>query len=206
VKRITKRLVVLLSLASAAVAVAPAAGSAAGPAADPSRAAFEQAFLANTIDHHLMAVEMGELCVEKGRHPKLRDVCADIVETQSAEIDEMRAYLRDWYGIDKEPMMPDDPLDGDMSDMEELEAAQPGKEFDVLVSEMFIEHHLLQIARSKRCLRKAEHEELKDLCQRQIETQAREIRIFHKVIRSYADAGHGHGDRKGGHGGHHRHR
>ena len=45
----------------------------------------------------------------------------------------MRGYLRDWYGTDKEPMMPDDPLDGDMSDMEELEATEPGKEFDVRV-------------------------------------------------------------------------
>jgi uncharacterized protein (DUF305 family) len=133
-------------------------------------------------------------------------VCGDIVEDQSAEIEEMRGYLRDWYGQDKEPMMPDDPLDGDQSDMAELEAAAVGEEFDVMVSEMFIEHHLLQIARSKRCLRKAYHDELKDLCRRQIETQAGEIRVFQKVIKSY---GEGHGDRHDhgdGDDGHRRHR
>jgi uncharacterized protein (DUF305 family) len=199
----SKRLYVLPAVVAAAAvaALSPAGAVASGPAPEAPEAAFEQAFLTNTIDHHFMAVEMGELCVAKGTHPKLPDVCQDIVEDQSAEIEEMRGYLRDWYGYDKEPMMPDDPLDGDMSDMEELEQAAVGEAFDVLVSEMFIEHHLLQIARSKRCLRKAYHDELKDLCRRQIKTQAREIRIFDKVIHAYRDDG-GH-DRSNGHDGRH---
>lgn len=203
---------VLLVVAAGLLAFAPTAALASGPAPEPHRAAFEQAFLTNTIDHHFMAVEMGELCVEKGEHRKLKDVCADIVQDQSSEIEEMRGYLRDWYGTDKEPMMPDDPLDGDMSDMEELEQADVGEEFDVLVSKMFIEHHLLQIARSKRCLRKAHHDELKDLCRRQIKTQGREIRIFHEVIHAYRDDDRGRDHSKGknrhgreGHGDHHRH-
>ena len=103
----------------------------------------------------------------------------------------MRGYLRDWYGVEKQPTMPNDPLGGDMSDMEELEAAAPGEDFDVMVSEMFIEHHLLQIARSIRCLRKAEHDELRSLCAEQIRMQAAEIPVFEKVIADYRD---GHGD------------
>jgi uncharacterized protein (DUF305 family) len=190
--------------AAAAVALLPLAASGSGPAPEASQASFEQAFLTNTIDHHFMAVEMGRMCVEKGRNRKLRDVCQDIVDDQSAEIEEMRGYLRDWYGTDKEPMMPDDPLDGGMADMEELEQAAAGREFDVLVSRMFIEHHLLQIARSTRCLRMAYHDELKDLCRRQIRLQGAEIRVFESVIRAYHGDrggkedghGHGHGDRR----------
>jgi uncharacterized protein (DUF305 family) len=199
----------LLAAAGMAAVLSAAVASASGPAPEAPQAAFEQAFLTNTIDHHFMAVEMGELCVAKGRSAKLRRVCQDIVEEQSAEIEEMQGYLRDWYGTEKEPMMPDDPLDGDMHDMEELEQAAPGREFDVLVSRMFIEHHLLQIARSKRCLRRAYHEELEDLCRRQIETQAREIRIFRNVIQSYrGDHGHSKGDDGRHHDGddHRRHR
>lgn len=193
--------------AAGALALSPLAASGSGPAPEASQASFEQAFLTNTIDHHFMAVEMGRMCVEKGRNRKLRDVCQDIVDDQSAEIEEMRGYLRDWYGTDKEPMMPDDPLDGGMADMEELEEAAPGREFDVLVSRMFIEHHLLQIARSTRCLRMAYHDELEDLCRRQIRIQSAEIRIFENVIRAYhggrggKEDGHGHG-----HGDHRRHR
>jgi uncharacterized protein (DUF305 family) len=202
-----KRMFPALATLVVAAALSPTAALASGPAPDGPKAAFEQAFLTHTIDHHFMGVEMGELCVTKGRHPKLRDVCQDIIENQSAEIEEMRAYLRDWYGTDKEPMMPDDPLDGDMSDMEDLEQAAAGEEFDVLVSKMFIEHHLLQIARSTRCLRKAYHDELKHLCRRQIKAQSREIRIFAKVIAAYRGDDHGHGrdddgyhDRGGGRG------
>jgi uncharacterized protein (DUF305 family) len=205
--KILKRRPLFLVSGAAAMLLALAPGSAvgSGPASEPDKAAFEQAFLTNTIDHHFMGVEMAELCVVKAEHPKLPDVCQDIVDNQSAEIEEMRGYLRDWYGTDKEPMMPDNPLDGDMSDMEELEEAPPGEEFDVLVSEMFIEHHLLQIARSKRCLRKAEHEDLKDLCRRQIKTQAGEIRIFHKVVHSYGHDKHERDHHRGGHAKHARH-
>lgn len=193
-----------LVVTAAAVAVSPLTASGSGPAPEPAQAEFEQAFLTNTIDHHFMAVEMGRMCVEKSRSRKLRDVCRNIVEDQSAEIEEMRGYLRDWYGTDKEPMMPDDPLDGGMADMEELEQAAPGRAFDVLVSRMFIEHHLLQIARSTRCLRMAYHDELEDLCRRQIRVQAAEIRIFETVIRAYHGGGgdkheghgHGHGERR----------
>ena len=175
------RILALVAVVSALVVGAVAQGS--GPAGDPTKAVFEKPFLTNTVDHHFMGVEMGNLCVSKGRSRKLRDVCSDIFANQSQEIEEMRGFLSDWYGTDKQPEMPNNPLDGDMADMEELETAPPGRSFDTLVSEMFIEHHLLQIARSKRCLRRGEHVELKQLCAEEIDTQTREIGTFERVIR-----------------------
>ena len=55
----------------ALLAFGGASGTASAPAPDPGAAAFEQAFLTNTIDHHFMAVEMGRMCVEKGTRRKL---------------------------------------------------------------------------------------------------------------------------------------
>ena len=178
----------LATFALAATAVAD------GPAPDERRAKFEREFLMMTIDHHFAGVKMGEICVERNTDPRLDRVCSDIVRTQSQEIDEMRGYLRDWYGDDKQPML------DDMArhDLEELHEAATGEEFDVLVSEMFIEHHRMQIRNSERCLRKAFHAELKDLCRRQIETQSREIEIFESVIESYKDD-HGRKHHGGGH-------
>jgi uncharacterized protein (DUF305 family) len=204
-RRTPLRLVSAAAIA-AAVSFFTLAGAAVadGPAPKKKQSKFEQEFLTMTIDHHFAGVKMGEICVERNTDPDLDPVCSDIIEMQSQEIDEMRGYLRDWYGYDKEPMLDDMALE----DLMELREARRGEEFDVLVSEMFIEHHRLQIRNSERCLRKAFHSELEDLCRRQIEAQSREIEIFEAVIERYeGDDGehHGGGHHGGGHhgGGHH---
>lgn len=195
-----RRAPIVAALAAVASLSLAAAAPAAGPAPNQRHAKFEQRFLTMTIDHHFAGVKMGEICVEKNTDSRLDEACADIIEAQSQEIEEMRGYLRDWYGEDKEPMLDAQAL----SDLEELREAEPGKEFDVLISEMFIEHHLMQIERSESCLKKASHDELKDLCERQIEMQSEEIEVFEAVIEGYEgdhgdDHAHGH-DGKGDHG------
>lgn len=194
-RRTPLRLVFATALVAAVSFTLAGAAVADGPAPKKKQSKFEHEFLTMTIDHHFAGVKMGEICVERNTDPRLDPVCSDIIEMQSQEIDEMRAYLRDWYGYDKEPMLDDMARE----DLEELREARRGEEFDVLVSEMFIEHHRLQIRNSERCLKKAFHPELKDLCQRQIEAQSSEIEIFEAVIEGYE------GDDRGDHGGGHRH-
>lgn len=189
----TTALTAVLLLALSATAVAS------GPAPKKGQAKFEQEFLTMTIDHHFAGVKMGEICVEKNVDPRLDEVCSDIIANQSAEIEEMRGYLRQWYGQDKEPMLDESA----QQDLAELRETEPGEEFDVLVSRMFIEHHRIQIRNSQKCLKKAFHPELRDLCRRQIEAQSREIEVFEAVIASYEDGdrgghrGHGHGQDSG---------
>jgi uncharacterized protein (DUF305 family) len=159
---------------------AGAAGSA--PAPDEQAAKFERKFLAETIDHHFGAVKMGRICERKGEDRRLERVCPEIVDAQSEEIDTMRRWLERWYGDKKSPE-----LDAQMkADLEELRRARRGEEFDVMVSEMFIEHHEQQVRRSKRCLQKAAHKRLVAMCKEQIEVQRAEIKLFEKVIESYA--------------------
>jgi uncharacterized protein (DUF305 family) len=174
----------LALLALLALLGLPGVASASAPAPTNAEARFEVDFLRETVDHHFMALEMGELCVEKATDERLQAVCADIVAAQAGEIEDMRGFLRDWYSTDEQPST----TKRDERDMEELEEAEPGEEFDVLVSEMFIEHHRVQIRRSELCLRRAFHEELVDLCERQIETQSAEIEVFEAVIESYRES------------------
>ena len=55
------------------------------------------------IDHHFMAVRMGEQCVAKARHERLREQCAEIAKAQREEIRMMRSWLRRWYHTDHKP-------------------------------------------------------------------------------------------------------
>jgi uncharacterized protein (DUF305 family) len=72
---------------------------------------FEIAFLEMMIRHHEQAIREGEKCLRKAYHEELLGLCAAIIETQSAEIAQMRAWLCEWYGeCRKQAHMPSLPL------------------------------------------------------------------------------------------------
>lgn len=60
--------------------------------------AFEVAFLEEMIPHHQQAVHMSQGCLAHATHPELTDLCASIIEAQSAEIASMQTWRCDWYG------------------------------------------------------------------------------------------------------------
>ncbi len=62
-------------------------------------AEFEIAFMEMMIEHHEVAIKEGRQCVKRAYHEELIDLCHDIVETQSMEIDLMESWLCDWYDI-----------------------------------------------------------------------------------------------------------
>jgi len=122
------------------------------------------------IDHHHMAVMMAEMCLGKAIHPELRSLCESIRTAQMAEIEEMQAWLQDWYGITYEPVM----KPGDEQMMERL-ASLSGAEFEIAFMEMMIKHHEKAIKEGRHCLDKASHIELRELCESIITTQSAEI-------------------------------
>src|SRR5699024_7584054 len=81
------------------------ADAASAPAQGPMAANYEIRFMEGMIDHHMMAVMTGELCIEKAVHEELRSLCEQIVGTQIQEIQTMQSWLSDWYGVSYEPQM-----------------------------------------------------------------------------------------------------
>jgi len=128
-----------------------------------------------------MGVGMGRLCMDKSRTRRLGDICTAIVVSQSAENVRMRDdFLLGWYGVEKHPAM----RAADRRMLRDLDAKR-GRSFDIALSRMFIEHHEMQIQRSRECLTSAEHHELKHVCMDQIATQTREIKQFRCMVRAY---------------------
>lgn len=141
-----------------------------GPAQDPDTAKFETDFMQKMIDHHHMATEMAKVCLQKATHEELRSMCQNIIDSQTKEIQEMQSWLQSWYQITKEPMMM---AEGEQM-MNQLNAAS-GDEFDKMFMQMMIEHHTTAIQEATPCVQRAEHQELKDLCQNIITSQQQEI-------------------------------
>ena len=158
----------LVALVGAGLTIAPAAAD--EPAPDQSTARYEADFLIGMIDHHAMAVEMAEICLDKAIHPELKAMCESIKTSQSQQIEQMQTWLQDWYGVSHEPEM----TAGDMRKMDKL-AALDGAEFEIEFMESMIRHHRKAITEGEQCLRRAYHPELLELCENIIEAQSAEI-------------------------------
>lgn len=64
-----------------------------------SGAEFEVAFMQMMIRHHEQAIREAEQCLRRASHPELRTLCQNIIATQGAEIEQMQAWLCEWYDI-----------------------------------------------------------------------------------------------------------
>ena len=88
-------LLLIMAFAGAALADGPVDGR-------TGRA--EIRFLEGMIDHHQMALDMANQCVERASTEEVQAVCAAVIAAQTPEIEQMQAWLRDWYGIDYQPI------------------------------------------------------------------------------------------------------
>ena len=161
-------------------AAAPAFAEA--PARSERAAEFEVDFLTGMIDHHHMAVMMAEECVDKAVHEELAAMCQDIIEVQSAEIEQMQTWLQDWYGITYEPQM----STGMMKSGERLSRLE-GADYEIRFMQSMIRHHWSAIRESRTCLDRAEHEPLLELCEGIESTQLAEIEQMQTWLEEWYD-------------------
>jgi uncharacterized protein (DUF305 family) len=154
-------------LAAALMLVAPAQAKA--PAGG-----YDRAFLTDMIGHHAMAIDMAEMAEEKATHDELRQVAQEIVRTQSAEIAQMRTWLRKWYG--KRNVRPEMHHE-DMALMEELEAST-GAAFEIRFLAQMSVHHAQAIERAKVAVERAKHPQVRKLARAIVRAQQGEIDQF----------------------------
>jgi uncharacterized protein (DUF305 family) len=60
-------------------------------------APFDQQFIDSMVPHHLMAVDMAKLALQKAQHPQLKRMARQIIADQQREIAQMRAWRKAWY-------------------------------------------------------------------------------------------------------------
>jgi uncharacterized protein (DUF305 family) len=60
---------------------------------------FDQRFLETMIDHHEGAIGMAEAALDNAEHEEVRSMAEGIIAAQQAEIDQMRAWLNEWFGV-----------------------------------------------------------------------------------------------------------
>lgn len=61
---------------------------------------FDQRFLEAMIDHHQGAILMATEALNQSEHEEVRSLSEQIIDDQQAEIEQMRAWLSEWYGVE----------------------------------------------------------------------------------------------------------
>ncbi|MBL8152960.1 MAG: DUF305 domain-containing protein [Anaerolineae bacterium] len=157
----------------------------------------EVRFLEGMIDHHMMALMMASDCLAKASSDGLKSLCQAIIEAQSAEIELMRGWLKEWYSIEYANMPMMDNMDNMGGMMGGMMGGEPmmmmgmmaglseltGTEYDIAWMEAMIDHHDDALHMSERLLRRVEHADLRDLAQNIIRAQSAEIELMEGMIR-----------------------
>jgi uncharacterized protein (DUF305 family) len=57
-------------------------------------------FIEQMIPHHEDAITMAELALTRAQHSEIKQLSQAIIDSQSAEIDQMKQWYKDWFGKD----------------------------------------------------------------------------------------------------------
>lgn len=134
---------------------------------------FEVMFLKHMIHHHQSAVDMAELATSNTKRAELNKMGRDIISAQKAEIDQMTGWLKS-YGESVGSMDHMPGMEKMMKEMEDLKKAKDA-EFDKMFLTMMSEHHKGAVAMSKLVADRTDRAELKQLANKIIKDQTKEI-------------------------------
>ncbi len=148
----------------------------------------DRAFAGAMIPHHESAVEMAEIAQKRGESKFVKNLADDIVGTQNAEIETLRAQDAELEqaGVEPGELGIDEHMMGMDGDSSMLEQAKP---FDSAFIEMMIPHHEGAIAMAEVELEKGADPELEALARDIIDAQKREISEMREYVAGGNDDG-----------------
>ena len=167
----------------------------------------EVRFMEGMIDHHQMAIDMANDCLEREVSDALRAECQAVVDAQQPEIEQMQAWLLAWYNVQYAPMPMSESMSSGMAGMDHsgmnmsgMPATDPammmgmfagfnrleGVDYEIAWLESMIDHHDDAIHMSQRLLERDTnsigHAELRQLAQNIIAAQSEEIAHYEEMI------------------------
>lgn len=141
----------------------------------PASTPYDLQFMDTISRHHRMAIDMGKMAQGKFAHGELAATAKKMVEDQEKEIAQMKHWRDQWFpGAANAESMEMPGMSAMKMDMSHLQTLS-GNELDLMFIDMMIPHHQGAIEMSRDALAKAERQEIKDLAQKVITAQEKEI-------------------------------
>jgi uncharacterized protein (DUF305 family) len=134
----------------------------------------DRAFIDAMVPHHQGAVDMAEVALQNAEHEEIKQLSRNIISTQRAEIEELKAIKQQEFGASKVPMemsAQEMQMMG-MTDPDELANKEP---FDKAFIDAMIPHHQSAIEMAQVALEESENTKIKELASKIVSAQQREI-------------------------------
>jgi uncharacterized protein (DUF305 family) len=160
---------------------------------------FDQLYIDMMIPHHDSVVALAEVALPELTDPRLQDIAQQIIDSQTAEQEELRQYREEFYGS-PDPMPLDDAImmqmmmqmpsmTAPMAAMGNIMSADwqiatfcAADDPDIAFIEQTIPHHEMAVQASQDALTRAVHPEIAAFAQRVIDAQQAEIDQFNAVL------------------------
>jgi uncharacterized protein (DUF305 family) len=134
----------------------------------------DKAFIDAMVPHHQGAVEMAEVALQNAEHEQIKQLSQNIISTQRAEIEELKAIKKEEFGTSEVPMELS-AQDMQMMGMTDPEALATRDPFDRAFIDAMIPHHQSAIHMAQVALEESENPKIKELAGNIVSAQQREI-------------------------------
>ncbi len=152
-------------------------------------------FIEQMIPHHEDAITMAKLATEKAQKPEVKKLANDIITAQNAEIEQMKAWYKQWYGRDlptgdqvmtQHGMMGGSSMHmGMMGNNMDLSRLSNAADFDRAFVEEMIPHHQMAVMMASMLKNGTQRPEMKQLADDIITAQTNEIDQMRNWLRSW---------------------
>lgn len=143
----------------------------------------DSSFAAEMLPHHMHAVEMATLAIEKATSADTKELAQGILDTQKEEIATLEGFL-ETFGAEP-AMAPGPAMELMMSQVEKLRSSA-GAQFDRDFLEAMSGHHASAIQMAELEISGGTYQEAVDLARKIKDTQVREIDEMLKIMESLA--------------------
>lgn len=112
----------------------------------------DKRYLDGVIAHHLTAIDLAKQALEGSHRKEVRGLAKEIIETDEANIKELRTYKLSWYKDDKE-----------IDSFNKINLGEEGERFDLRFLNALIAHHEEAIETAREISTKSTRDEILDL-------------------------------------------
>jgi len=134
----------------------------------------DERFIDAMVPHHQGAISMAQVALENAEHLELLQLAENVISTQQAEIEELRAIKEQEFGTSEVPMQMS-PEEMEMMGMEDPAELANQRPFDEAFINAMIPHHESAIDMAQVALDESDNSAIRDLAGRIVEDQTREI-------------------------------
>jgi uncharacterized protein (DUF305 family) len=135
----------------------------------------DEAFIDAMVPHHQGAIAMAQVALKNAEHEPIKELSRNIVSTQQAEIEELKAIKKEEFGTSHVPMEMSSKQMRGMGMMMDPQALADENPFDQAFIDAMIPHHRSAIEMAKVANQESENPRIKELAGNIVSAQKREI-------------------------------